>query len=181
MCFSWYDNPEYITGDKYDLTEQEIADMEKYNLREEQACFRAGYRMECGQLACDREYPNCIQDCFASSGSKSLLTGELIEACMDRPPCPLQDYESVIIGVDPSRLRTHSGIAIRQGKNITQVLDIPPMWDAYELAQIIARLANDTRSRLITVDSGNLCSDWCPAARRGATSDHCLMSNAASK
>jgi hypothetical protein len=148
MVFSWYDNAEYITGDKYDLIEREIADMEKYNLSEKQACFRAGYRMECGELACDREHPNCIQYCFASSGSKRLLTGELIEACMDRPPWPLQNSEPVIIGVDPSRLRDHSGIAIRQGKNITQVLDIPLRWDAYELAQIIARLANDTRPRL---------------------------------
>jgi hypothetical protein len=100
MFFPWYDNPEYVTADKYDLTERELADMEKYNLTAEQAYFRAGYRMECGELACDREYPNCILDCFASSGSKGLLTGELVEACMDRSPWPLQGSEPVIIGVD---------------------------------------------------------------------------------
>ena len=54
MFFPWYDNPEYVTGDKSDLTEREIADMEKYHLSMEQACFHAGYRMERGELACDR-------------------------------------------------------------------------------------------------------------------------------
>jgi hypothetical protein len=60
MFFPWYNDPEYVTGDRYDLTERELADTAKYHRSERQACLRAGYRMECGELACDREYPNCV-------------------------------------------------------------------------------------------------------------------------
>jgi hypothetical protein len=156
MFFPWYENREYMSASKYDLTEQEEAEKEKYGLSDEQAWFRAGYRLECGELACNREYPNCIGDSFTVSGSKNLIGGECVEAAMRRELWELQEREPVVMGVDPSRLRDCTGVALKQGKNIVQVVEIPPMGDAYELAQLIARMCEDMKPRVVNVDSGNL-------------------------
>jgi hypothetical protein len=61
----------------------------------------------------------------------------------------------MIMGVDPSRLRDCRDVAIRQGKNIVQVVGIAPMGDAYELAQLISRMGEDVRPCVVNVDSGN--------------------------
>jgi hypothetical protein len=156
MFFPWFENPEYVSAQEYDLTEKELFDKERYNLTDGQAWFRASYRLECGEIACDREYPNCIEDSFTVSGSRSLITGQVVEDSMGRELWQLQEKEPVIVGVDPSRLRDSTGVAVRQGKNIILVSEIPPMGDVYELAQLVANLCSEYKPRVINVDSGNL-------------------------
>jgi hypothetical protein len=156
MFFPWFENSEYVSAQKYDLTEKELFDKERYDLTDEQAWFRASYRLECGEIACDREYPNCIEDSFAVCGSRSLIPGQAVEDSMGRELWQLQEKEPIIVGVDPSRLRDSTGVAVRQGKNIILVSEIPPMGDVYELAQLIANLCSEYKPRVINVDSGNL-------------------------
>jgi hypothetical protein len=158
MFFPWFENKEYATTSPCELTELEVIDKDKYCLSDEQAWFRASYRLECGELACDREYPNCIADSFkvSASGSRNLMGGQSIEDAMGRENWPLQEKEPVILGVDPSRLRDSTGIAIRQGKNISHVSEIPPMGDAYELGEIVARMCDEIKPLAVNVDSGNL-------------------------
>jgi hypothetical protein len=84
------------------------------------------------------------------------MTGNSIGDAMGRDFWQLQDKEPLIVGVDPSRLRDCTGIAVRQGKNIIGVEEIPPMGDAYELAHMVARICEDLKPRVINVDAGNL-------------------------
>jgi hypothetical protein len=158
IFFPWYENPDYVATTPCELTEQEEIDKDTYGLSDQQAWFRASYRLECGELACDREYPNCIDDSFkvAAAGSRVLMSGQSIEDAMGRDFWQLQDREPVIVGVDPSRLRDCTGIAVRQGKNIITVTEIPPMGDAYELANLVARMCEDLKPKVINVDAGNL-------------------------
>jgi hypothetical protein len=64
----------------------EEIEKDKYGLSDEQAWFRASCRLECGEMACNREHPNCIDNGFAmlSLGSKNLISGQSIGDAMVR-------------------------------------------------------------------------------------------------
>jgi hypothetical protein len=115
-----------------------------------------------------REYPFCIEDAFAVSGSKSLITARLVEQSMGRQPWPLQEKEPVILGLDPSRMRDATGIAIRQGRNMLVVSEIPPLEDAYLLADAVLSYIIDYKVSIINCDSGGMGSAFVDVMRRVA-------------
>jgi hypothetical protein len=58
--------------------------------------------------------------------------------------------------VDPSRLRDATGFAIRQGKNILEVGELPPYGDVHELATVISEYVRTYKVGPIFCDSGGL-------------------------
>jgi hypothetical protein len=156
IFFPWFEEPQYVTDARHELSGQELEWQERYGLTDGQIHFWAGFARQCGELMALREYPFCIDDAFAVSSSGSLILADAVEKAMARPPWPLQEGEPVILGVDPSRLRDATGFAIRQGKNFVEVGELPPYGDTVELANVIAEYVRTYRVGPVFCDSGGL-------------------------
>jgi hypothetical protein len=168
LFFPWYEEEQYVSDNCNELTTNELALREKYNLTDGQINFWADFSRQCGELTAMREYPFCIEDSFAVSGSKSLITAGLVEQSMARDPWKLQEREPVIMGVDPSRMRDATGIAVRQGKNMLEVSEIPPLEDAYRLADAVHARIVDYNVSVVNCDSGGMGSAFIDVLRRVA-------------
>jgi hypothetical protein len=168
LFFPWFENPQYRSEVTQELTDQELTLQGKYGLGDGQMNFWAGFARQCGTLMALREYPFCIEDAFSVAGSKGLLTADLVERAMGRQLWPLQEKEPVILGVDPSRLRDATGVAIRQGKNMVEVVEVPPLGDVYELAEVIGGYIRDYRVDVINCDSGGMGSAFIDVLQRTA-------------
>jgi hypothetical protein len=166
LFFPWWKESQYVSDVQQDITEREKDLQFKYQLSDAQMNFWAGFARQCGTLTALREYPFCIDDAFAVAGSKSLMTATLVEQAMARHLWPLQDSEPVILGVDPSRLRDATGIALRQGKNMIEVSEIPPLGDAYELASVVKDYIRNYRASVVNVDSGGMGSAFIDILQR---------------
>ncbi|MDR2341333.1 MAG: hypothetical protein LBD72_03335, partial [Puniceicoccales bacterium] len=79
LFFPWYEEEQYISDNRNELSGNELALRKKYNLTDGQINFWADFSRQCGELMALREYPFCIEDAFAVSGSKSLITARLVE------------------------------------------------------------------------------------------------------
>jgi hypothetical protein len=168
LFFPWYEEEQYASDNRNELTTTELALQEKYKLTDGQINFWADFSRQCGELMAMREYPFCIEDAFAVSGSKSLITAGLVEQSMARDPWKLQEREPVIMGVDPSRMRDATGIAVRQGKNMLEVSEIPPLEDAYRLADAVHARIVDYNVSVVNCDSGGMGSAFIDVLRRVA-------------
>jgi hypothetical protein len=158
LFFPWFEEPQYRTDTRHELTEMELEQQKRHGLDDDQINFWAGFSREVGTLTALREYPFCIEDAFSVAGSNGLLTPDAIERAMGRQLWPLQEREPVILGVDPSRLRDSTGIAVRQGKNMVSVSEIPPLGNVYDLAELVVSIVRDYRVDIINCDSGGLGS-----------------------
>jgi hypothetical protein len=158
LFFPWHEEPTYVTSRRYELTEREQLAQQTYQLSDGQIHFWAGFARECGELAALREYPFCVEDAFSldAVGARNLITADQVRQAMSREPWPLQESEPVVLGLDPSRLRDASGVAVRQGKNLLEVAALPPMGDMYDLAEAIRSYLEGYRVSLIYADSGGL-------------------------
>jgi hypothetical protein len=156
LFFPWWKEEQYRSTVDQELTEQEAALQEQHRLDRQQINFWASYARQCGTVNALREYPFCIEDAFTVAGSRGLIPHALVEEAMARPPVPDQEREPLIIGIDPSRLRDATGLAVRQGKNILAIEEIPPLGDVTELAQFVASRIQDRKNALVNCDSGGL-------------------------
>jgi hypothetical protein len=168
LLFPWYEEEQYISNNSNDLSGNELALQKKYNLTDGQINFWADFSRQCGELMALREYPFCIEDAFTVSGSKSLITPRLVEQSTARSPWPLQEREPVIMGLDPSRMRDATGVAIRQGRNMLEVCEIPPLEDAYRLADAVQAYIVNYKVNVINCDSGRMGSAFIDVLRRVA-------------
>jgi hypothetical protein len=168
VFFPWYEESQYVSDNRNELSSTELTLQQKYNLSDGQINFWADFSRQCGELMALREYPFCIEDAFAVSGSKSLITPKLVEQSMARTPWPLQEKEPIIMGLDPSRMRDATGIAIRQGKNMLEVCEIPPLEDAYQLADTVRGYISDYKVSVVNCDSGGMGSAFIDVLRRVA-------------
>jgi hypothetical protein len=156
IFFPWFEEPQYETDARQELSGRELELQEQYGLTDGQINFWANFSRQCGELMALREYPFCIDDAFSVSSSSSLILADAVERSMVRLPWPLQEREPIVMGIDPSRLRDATGFAIRQGKNILEVGELPPSGDAVELAKTIAEYVRAYNVGPIFCDSGGL-------------------------
>jgi hypothetical protein len=156
IFFPWYEEPQYVTEARHELSEQELEWQKRHHLTDGQIHFWAAYARQCGELMALREYPFCVEDAFSVSTSGNLIQADGVEKAMARMPWPLQEKEPVILGIDPSRLRDSTGFAIRQGKNFLEVGELPPCGDVCELAKTVAEYVRTYRVGPIYCDSGGL-------------------------
>jgi hypothetical protein len=168
LFFPWYEEEQYVSDNRNNLSSNELALQKKYNLTDGQINFWADFSRQCGELMALREYPFCIEDAFTVSGSKSLITPRLVEQSTARSTWPLQEREPVIMGLDPSRMRDATGVAIRQGRNMLEVCEIPPLEDAYRLADAVQAYIVNYKVNVINCDSGGMGSAFIDVLRRVA-------------
>ncbi|MDR2341021.1 MAG: hypothetical protein LBD72_01650 [Puniceicoccales bacterium] len=159
---------QYVSDNRNELNSNEVALQKKYNLTDGRINFWADFSRQCGKLMALREYPFCIEDAFSVAGSKSLITPRLVEQSMARQPWPMQEKEPIIMGLDPSRMRDATGIAVRQGKNMLEVSEIPPLEDAYQLADTVLAHIVDFKVSVVNCDSGGMGSAFIDVLRRVA-------------
>ncbi|MDR2030186.1 MAG: hypothetical protein LBP65_01830 [Puniceicoccales bacterium] len=166
LFFPWFEEDQYRSPVDQELTEQEVALREKYGLDRQQMNFWAAYARQCGTVNALREYPFCIEDAFTVAGTRGLIPHALVEEAMRRQLAPDQEKEPLILGIDPSRLRDATGLALRQGKNILFVEEIPPLGDVAELAQHVSARVQEWQPALLNCDSGGMGGPFIDVLRR---------------
>lgn len=154
----WFTQDEYRKElpDDFVITQDEKELQKKFNLDLEQVFWRRHKRHNLGSdIELKREYPNTPEDAFSVSSNLSFFDYDRIS---DAVESDIKDNINMplILGIDPSRSRDSTGLVFRRGRNIVEIIKLPPSGDVVYLSKKLYYIIADRRPTHIFCDIGGM-------------------------
>jgi hypothetical protein len=159
VFFPWFIEAKYRkpVPEGFVLTEEEEDYKARYELDDEQMCWRRSTEIELGSKELfKQEYPANAEEAFQFSPVKSYIEPELVIDAMNRPQTLQGEHVAIIAAFDPSQKgRDRDVFGLRQGSNIFGI-EIPKFGEDHESR--INYLKRKLDGKVVKIDK--LFVDW---------------------